>query len=123
MTLGISPIGCYEAIFGYRLEWFPGRELRPGRTLAAVRGRLNLLNPACFAFPEANNCRPGDRFSAAERENAERFVCYRPFPFERPASQRLADLANLSGLSGLVAFLVLYCARAARRAFTARAHS
>ncbi len=121
LTRGISPIGCYEAIFGYRLEWFPKRELRPGRTLAAASGRLNLLNPACFAFPEANHCRPGDRFSAAERENAELFVRYRPFPFERPASQQLADLANLSGLSGLVAFLLLYCARAARRAFAARA--
>ena len=30
--------------------------------------------------------------------------------------------AALSGLSGLVAFLKLYCARATRRAFTARAH-
>jgi hypothetical protein len=87
-----------------------------------VRGRLNLLNPACFAFPEANHCHPGDRFSATERENAERFVRYRPFPFERPTSQRLADLVNLSALSGLVVFLVLYCARAARRAFTAREH-
>ena len=122
MTLGVSPIGCYEAIFGYLLEWFPLHSLRPGRTLAASRGRLNLLNPACFAFPEANNCLPGDRFSAAERESAERFVRYRSFPFERPASQQLADLANLSGLSGLVAFLVLYCARVARRAFKARAH-
>jgi hypothetical protein len=120
MTLGISPIDCYEAIFGYQLEWFPLHSLRPGRALAAARDRLNLLNPACFAFPEANNCHPGDRFYAAERENAKRFVRYRPFPFERPALQQLADLVNLSGLSGLVAFLVAYCARAARRAFTAR---
>jgi hypothetical protein len=116
VTLGISPIDCYEAIFGYQLEWFPPHSLRQGWILAAESGWLNLLNPACFAFPEANNCVPGDRFSTAEQENAIRFASYRPFPFERSASQRLADLANLSGLSGLVAFLLLYCARAARRA-------
>lgn len=83
LTEGVSAIDCYEPIFGYRLETFP-EGLRPGPTLEAVDGRLNIRNPACFVFGEANDCRPGDTFAADQRAAAADFLAYRPFAFRTP---------------------------------------
>ncbi len=114
MVAGQSPIACYEAIFGYRLEWFPPNRLQPGPALEAVGDRLNLLDPACFAFPNANDCAPGKRFDAADAERARRFTRYYPIPFEKPLVQRAADVVNLAGLGTLAIVLVTGRARGKR---------
>ncbi len=93
---GVSTLNCYQPLFGYRLEAFPRGALHEGPVAQA--GALNLKNPACYVFPAANACAPGDAFSAAEASSAQAFLDYRPFPFARPAAQVIADAVNWAAL-------------------------
>ena len=96
LAIGFSPVPCYQPMFGYRLETFPRKELRPGPALSVVADRtLNVKNPACYVFPEANACEPGDHFSIDQRDEAALFLSYRNFPFERSTTQKIAGQVNL----------------------------
>jgi hypothetical protein len=95
---------CYEPIFGYRLEHLPPSSLQPGPALGAG-DTLNIRNPACFVFPAANHCAPGSHFPATQRAAATAFVQYRPFAFNKPPSQQLADW--ISGLTLAACALLL----------------
>jgi hypothetical protein len=68
-------------------------------------GAFNLNDPACYLFPETNACVPGEPFREARREDAEAFASYRPFPFEMPTGQRIANA--LSGLALVSVALIL----------------
>jgi hypothetical protein len=107
---GNSPLFCYEPIFGYSLETFPLGLLRPGPALSSYDDRhLNLKNPACYVFPKANACMPGDHFLVSERHAASAFAGYRSFPFRVSAAQRLANDINVIALIialGLGAWLI-----------------
>jgi hypothetical protein len=100
MAQGQSQLFCYDALFGYRLENFPQGALHPGsvfeQTAATAPGgpRLNLKNPACYVFPAANACRPGDAFPASDIDQATRFVSYRPFTWRKPFWAHAADWAG-----------------------------
>jgi hypothetical protein len=94
---------CYQPMFGYLLERMPVGLLREGGPLQpAGTGELNVKNPACYTYPQANGCRPGDHFMLPQHAEAERFLDYRPFAFEQPAWQRAA-----SGISLAAALLAL----------------
>ncbi len=103
---GISQAQCYSPAFGYRLERFPRGRLVVGDVMAESEGYLNIKNPACYVFPEENKCAPGDHFRVAEREKAEAFVSYAPFPFNKSRLQRTADLVTMGTLITVGAFLL-----------------
>jgi hypothetical protein len=105
---GASQMYCYEALFGYQLEDFPAKSLHPGPVMAEQEGLLNIKNPACYVWPEANHCKPGDHFTVAQKEAAWAFVNYRPFPFKMPASQKAANWINALALVVAMMFLLLY---------------
>ncbi len=113
ITQGVSQLACYIPIFGYRLESFPLKTLRPGPVSGVIDGVFNVKNPACFVFPKENSCNIGDHFTVAQRESAEKFVNYRAFPFEKSRAQKMADiitklalvLSALVLLGGLVVWL------------------
>lgn len=98
---------CYEPMFGHRMEAYPYTALRKGPTLRARNGMLNIKNPACMQYPEANQCKPGDHFQSSDLGAARAFVNYRPFPFEFPWWQTLANRISLISflmvLAGLAA--------------------
>jgi hypothetical protein len=93
---GKSQLSCYEPMFGFRLEKFPHRTLHTGSVYEAKDGLLNIKNPACYAFPEANSCRPGDHFKVSERRSAELFAARKPYPFSRPKRQIIANWISLT---------------------------
>lgn len=106
---GGSQLACYNAVFGYRLEHFPVKALHLGPVLAETNGLLNIKNPACYTYPEQNNCAPGDHFTAAQREAAQAFVSYKPYPFNFSPGQQVANrvtLATLALLAGLFAVML-----------------
>ena len=105
VSQGVSQLACYIPIFGYRLENFPFKTLRPGPVFQEEGGFLNIKNPSCFVFPEENSCRPGDHFSVSQRDSADKFVKYRAFPFEKSRSQRIADSVTKVSLG--LSFLIL----------------
>lgn len=102
---GKSQLLCYEALFGYRLEDFPIKKLRPGPALEEKEDILNIKNPACYVWPEANNCDPGDHFTKEQKDAAEAFVNYRPYPFKMPAGQQVANWVNVLALIFTLLFL------------------
>ena len=95
LTAGSSPLFCYDPLFGYHLELFRRGSLHSGPVtdVTPIGGRqeLNLKNPACYVFPAANGCAPGDTFTVAGRADAAAFADYRPFAFAKPWWARAAD--------------------------------
>jgi hypothetical protein len=115
---GGSQALCYDPIFGYRLEAFPFKSLRPGPVTDVREGALNIKNPACFVYPTENNCRPGDHYAIEEEGMAKAFVNYRPVDFSVPLVQELANWLNLGALGVLpflLGFAVLRSLRGRRR--------
>ena len=100
LTTGRSPLLCYDPIFGYRLEAFRQGSLHPGpildETASGGRQELNLKNPACYVYPAANACTPGDTFTISQRAQAQSFAAYEPFAFAKPWWARLADWTGIA---------------------------
>jgi hypothetical protein len=103
-----SQLICYEPLLGYRLEHFPIKTLHPGPVLDENQGVLNIKNPACYVWPEANSCNPGDHFTVDQIKEAEKFVQYRSFNFNMPAFQKFANWFNLLFLASVVLYLGFY---------------
>jgi hypothetical protein len=108
LVAGMSQIYCYNPIFGYRLERFSAVGLEVGDVLKEKDGYLNLKNPACYVFPEENDCRPGDRFRADQLEQAKAFVGYRPFAFRMSTAQEYAEVITRATLTGVAASLLAW---------------
>jgi hypothetical protein len=102
LTQGFSTLFCYEPMFGYRMERFPFGHQRLGPALAERDGRLNFKNPACYVFPGANQCAPGDQFGAAQADALRSFLDYEKLPFSKPV---LAIVADWVGILSLIAVL------------------
>jgi hypothetical protein len=96
-VLGVSNKHCKNDMFGYRLEYFPQPELLreefPARHIE--NGRFNMKNPACYVFPEENNCRPGDHFRQDQAESLAAFLAYRQFEFSISTLQKVANGISL----------------------------
>jgi hypothetical protein len=92
---GISQAFCYNPLFGYGLETFDPRDLGPGAMARDLGGHLNMKNPACYVFPEENQCAPGDHYLSNQKAQAEQLMQYRPLTFLRPLHQRIADALSL----------------------------
>lgn len=108
LVQGESELQCYQPTFGYRLEKMPVAPLRVGLALSEpASGVLNVKNPACYVYPAANACRPGAHFTVAAREQAERFLAYRTFPFVMPAWQAAAGVVTALGLLAAAAMLLV----------------
>lgn len=105
LTRGAAQVECYEPMFGHRLEEFPYGALREGPTLSARDGLLNTKNPACYVYPEANDCQPGDHFSVRQIAAARDFLAYRKFPFVMPWWQHAANWAGIAALIAMLAAL------------------
>lgn len=108
MAHGYSQLFCYDAIFGYRLEHFPKKNLRPGHILEEKDGYFNIKNPACYIFPAENDCMPGDHFTIQQRKEAIAFANYQPFNFKIPLTQKIANWVSILSLLFVVSFFAVY---------------
>lgn len=110
VAYGASQLLCYAPIFGYSLEHFPIKTLRPGPALDETAGVLNVKNPACYVYPKENLCVPGDHFAVSQKEDAIKFLSYEPFDFNKSGVQKVADAVTALALAisllllGLAAF-------------------
>jgi hypothetical protein len=115
LARGYSQLLCYQPMFGYGLERLRIGALRPGPALDDLGdGTLNLKNPACYQFPGANGCAPGDHFRLDQRAAAARFLRYEPYVFRRPAWQQVADAITVASLLAVLAALAAAVVRAWR---------
>ena len=107
IALGESNALCYEPLFGYRLEQFRLGGLRPGAiTLNDGSGNLNLKNPACYVYPEANGCAPGDHFKASQMQQMLTLADYGDPGLAVSSRRLLAERVGLPVLLGLAAYLL-----------------
>ncbi len=106
-TFGISRLSCYEPMFGYRREVFPMKTLHPGPVTDVTNGTFNVKNPACYVFPKANACQPGDQFRVDQRDEAARFLSYLPFDFRLPLRQVVLDYTSLIALTACLLMLLM----------------
>jgi hypothetical protein len=104
---GTSPIECYEPIFGYQLEWFPRGTLHAGLAREADAGTYNFKNPAGYLFPAENGLEPGGHFRVGQERELAALLDYRPYPFEKSARQRAAEVVNLVALAAVAVFLLV----------------
>lgn len=95
---GASQLLCYEPMFGYRLEALPFQSIHPGPSLEEGAGIFNVKNPACYLYPNENNCQPGDHFLLNQREDAENFINFRPFRYQTSLIQKVANTINIVAL-------------------------
>lgn len=105
---GGSQLLCYEPIFGYRLENLPFKTIHPGPALVDEGGFLNLKNPACYLYPKENNCEPGDHFLASQLKEAEVFINFQPFAYNKSQAQEVADDITLVTIILLLLLSCLY---------------
>ncbi|MBT4161474.1 MAG: hypothetical protein HOE54_09220, partial [Gammaproteobacteria bacterium] len=107
---GYSQLLCYNPGFGYSREHFPVKTLRRGLPLMEQEGVFNLKNPACYVFPDENNCAVGDHFRLDQRDRLTKFINYRPFEFAISSTQLLANRTTLFSLflAGLSLILMAF---------------
>ena len=114
-TRGESQIFCYEPILGYRAERLNIDNLRIGAVTTRIGNELNMKNPACYLFPQENQCAAGDNFTLAQTEQMLAFTHYRAWPFEQPTYQSLANWASLFSWIALSIFLLWLAVSTIRR--------
>ena len=107
LTEGYSQIFCYEPMFGWYLEFFPFKTIRPGPALFDDQGVLNLKNPSCYLYPQENQCTPGDHFRTDQLAAASQFINFRPFVFKTSRMQHLANWLNLAAIGAVTLFAIL----------------
>jgi hypothetical protein len=109
---------CYNPLYGYGAEDDPARKLDLGQSVlpADAGAAPNLINPACLAWPEANACKPGDRFRPDQREQARAFAAREPFAFEVSARQAFAERLSAASWIALAALALWAFARSLRDA-------
>lgn len=100
---GSSNALCYEPMFGYRLELMDRRHLRVSNINVADRnGLLPMKNPACYVYPEENNCRPGAHFTSDQYGDVETLTAYGRI------SARASALRDRLNMVAGVAFLAVF---------------
>jgi len=110
LIIGQSQLLCYDSAFGYGLENLPFKHLTPGSVFKEKDGFLNIKNPACYVFPEANDCLPGDHFTVEQKDKAIAFTHYRPYDFKMTVLQRIANWLSLVSLFMAGVFMVFFVA-------------
>ncbi len=109
MILGVSQLNCYESLFGYKHEFFPKKDqLVVGSVIQLRNGHFNMKNPACYTFPDQNDCDPGDHFKTDQREDLVDFIHYRNYEFEISLMQKIANYVTLLTLISCFVYLIGY---------------
>lgn len=111
VPLGVNQVACVEPLFGYTLEKLPWQGLHNGSPPDMREGYLNINDPRCEFYPEANHCHSGDQFKATDLTTARAFLSWSPIPFERPWLQRVADFASVATAVAVLAMLAAGLAR------------
>ena len=118
----MSPMLCYQTMFGYNSEFLPSKKLTfdkknkindnlfyyTGNPKKIYKDDLNFFNPSCFIFPKENNCIPGDMFKKSQINDLENFLNYKTFKFKLSKSQKIFNYISLISLIFSVCFITYY---------------
>ena len=97
---GANHVHCEEPLmWGNKPHMEP---LKEGDVYLGWNDRLNLYNPSCFIYPEANDCKPGDRIKISDKPNFERFVRGEKTQWNVPLMQRILNWISVFALIGSI---------------------
>jgi hypothetical protein len=82
-------------------------DVHPGAVTEVRDGYFNLVNPACYQYPDENGCRPGDRIRVEDGANLDNFRRGLPVTWKVSRAQRAADVTSLLTLCLCVAWLTI----------------
>jgi hypothetical protein len=103
---GANHVYCEEPLlWGDKPEMEP---LEAGDVYLGWDDRLNLYNPACFIYPEVNNCKPGDRIEVADMDNFTQFVSGEKTHWKVPIVQRILNWISVLTLISAAIIAVLW---------------
>ena len=104
MLGGDTSLDCYEPLFDT-----VGRDaidrLQVGPVGLVSEGAFNMINPACWQYPEENGCSPGDRIAREDWANLSRLTASRATTWALSDRQRTADRLTLLGLAAAIGTL------------------
>jgi len=89
--IGVSNAMCYEPIFGYRFEKATTYKLLPGDIFQKVNNGLNFKNPACYVYPEVNNCPSNGQFSSQDKALLSSFAKRESVKFVYSSSREILN--------------------------------
>ena len=89
--IGVSNAMCYEPIFGYRFEKATTYKLLPGDIFQEVNNGLNFKNPACYVYPEVNNCPSNGQFISQDKALLSSFAKRKPVNFVYSSSREILN--------------------------------
>jgi hypothetical protein len=87
---------CYEPVLNAADN--PFSVLHVGRVSDVDNGHFNLMNPACYQYPDENHCKPSDRISVADADNLARFTRGQPVTWKVSRAQEAADIVSVMAL-------------------------
>jgi len=87
---------CYEPILNSSGD--PSHVLHLGPVHNQQDGFFNLMNPACYQYPDENDCKPGDRISIADAQNLYNFAHGLPVTWKVSTVQQIADATSALAL-------------------------
>ena len=92
---GTSSLKCdFDALFVWARQ--PQKlMLHIGPVDDVADGTFNMINPACYVYPQENDCKPGDRIRAEDRENLMRFTHGEKVTWRMSLLQRIANWTSL----------------------------
>ena len=114
---GASNVTCYEPVFGYRLENFPVTSVSRGSIYQARGGRLNIVNPACYVYPEENNCKPGDLFKTGQKSVLKQLINRQPMPAKISLARRISEWIAMFTLVFIFLSALVFIRNGRRRRF------
>lgn len=103
---GRSQIFCYEPLLGYHCEKLRIDNLRQSDVRHVIGNEFNMKNPACYLYPEANQCKPGDNFRLDQAQALEDFTHYRAWQYKLPTYQHVANMMTQVSWFAVVATLL-----------------
>jgi len=72
--------------------------LQPGPITNQQNGFYNIIKPACYIFPKANNCSPGDKIPITDQKNLIDFTSSKKVTWSVPLYQKILNWLSFTWL-------------------------
>ncbi|MDA0376063.1 MAG: hypothetical protein O3A80_01990 [bacterium] len=104
LFVGANHVYCEEPLlWGDKPQM---EELKAGDVYLGWDDHLNLYNPACFIYPEVNDCEPGDRIAVDDMENFKSFIAGEKTEWNVPIFQRILNWISILTLLAAIGIVV-----------------
>ena len=92
----------------YPEKTLKGAILYRGNPLKEKEGKLNFINPACYLYPNENNCKKNFHFKNYERNELIKFLNYKPYNFNLSKPQIFLNYLSIILLLGSVIYILVW---------------